>query len=171
MSAQLKITDADIIRDSVSKALSAIGVQFNAVYRGETTRDGGEKPWQCDEWACAFSRDKSGQESRAKPYRAQNTLPMPYYMGLGHRKSKFPKDHMLHSSKPTAPHAADLIYSIYMDDTRGATFEEWASNFGYDTDSRKAMDTYLDCQEQHNKAQRFFGRDVLSKLSRLVEGY
>jgi hypothetical protein len=48
-------------------------------------------------------------------------------------------------------------------------FEDWASEFGYDTDSRKAERIYMTCQEQGRQAARLV-RDpvVTAKLIELV---
>ena len=36
------------------------------------------------------------------------------------------------------------------------SFDDWCDNLGFDTDSRKALDTYLACQEQASKFRRTF---------------
>ena len=46
------------------------------------------------------------------------------------------------------------------------TFEDFCGNFGYDSDSRKALATYLAVQEEWRQVQRVFG-DVLEKLQEI----
>lgn len=47
-----------------------------------------------------------------------------------------------------SPNLADVLHSLLLDGEaffNGETFEEWASNFGYDTDSRKAEEIFKAC--------------------------
>lgn len=39
------------------------------------------------------------------------------------------------------------------------SFEEWCSDLGYDTDSRKAERTYKACEKQAHRAEGFFAPD------------
>jgi hypothetical protein len=47
------------------------------------------------------------------------------------------------------------------EDARGQSFEEWAENLGYDTDSRKAETIYLACQTAGTVARRILGTAAL----------
>lgn len=60
-----------------------------------------------------------------------------------------------------APTAADVL-SCLCSDARSAdrtTFEDWCSDLGYDTDSRKAEKIYLACVETNAKLHAFLGED------------
>lgn len=60
-----------------------------------------------------------------------------YYTGVGLRKH----------GKPNRPSLGDVLYALVMDaSAQGEDFEDWCYNFGYDTDSRKALELYLACQ-------------------------
>lgn len=65
-----------------------------------------------------------------------------------------------------APEAVDVIYSLAMDasvlDAGG--FEAWASDYGYDTDSRSAEATYRACLEIALKLRAALGDEGLAKL-------
>jgi len=39
------------------------------------------------------------------------------------------------------------------------TFSEWCSEFGYDSDSRKALATYDKCRRLGSRVRKFLGRD------------
>ena len=75
--------------------------------------------------------------------------------------------------KQIAPKFADVIYSLVMDseviDYEG--FEDWASNFGYDADSRSAEKTYRACLEIALKLRNGLGEEGLAKLREACEGY
>jgi hypothetical protein len=49
----------------------------------------------------------------------------------------------------------DVLYSLVMDSmAMDESFIDWCDNFGYDSDSRKALDIYLKCQENANKLKK-----------------
>lgn len=53
------------------------------------------------------------------------------------------------------PRVRDILHSLYMDySCSQGTFEDFCSNMGYDTDSRRALDTYLACQESGAKLRK-----------------
>ena len=53
------------------------------------------------------------------------------------------------------------MYCLIVDsEACSETFESWCSNFGYDTDSRKAMDTYLACQKNGEKLRKAGVTDI-----------
>ena len=58
----------------------------------------------------------------------------------------------------TKPDAADCLENLLCD-VSGETFADWCGNFGYDTDSRRALDTYLATQEQTAHVRRLLGSD------------
>ncbi len=71
-----------------------------------------------------------------------------------------PKPMVLYFSQGSAcdePTVEDVISCIQSDATHGATFEEWCSDFGYDTDSRQAMAIFQACVDQERRAERFLG--------------
>lgn len=51
------------------------------------------------------------------------------------------------------------------------TFESWASDLGYDTDSRKAEATYRACLETALKLRAALGEDGLAKLREAFQDY
>jgi len=59
------------------------------------------------------------------------------------------------------PAFADVLWCL-MGDCSGVgelTFEEWCDEYGMNTDSRKALDTYHACVETLPKLKRLLGRD------------
>lgn len=72
-----------------------------------------------------------------------------------------------------APDLIDVLYSLAVDseviDYSG--FEDWAENFGYDVDSRKAEKTYRDCLEIALKLRSMLGDDNIAKLREAYQDY
>lgn len=53
------------------------------------------------------------------------------------------------------PKLKDILYSLASDYSCASdSFEDFCANCGYDTDSRKALDTYLACQESGLKLRK-----------------
>lgn len=67
---------------------------------------------------------------------------------------------------PKAPSLSDVVAGLLLDtQCSEGTFEDFCGNFGYDTDSRKALETYLACQAAGSNLRRLLG----NKFERVVE--
>ena len=60
------------------------------------------------------------------------------------------------TDEPYGPLPFSVLNHIYLEDTRGASFEDWCADLEYDTDSRKALAAYLQCQEQTSRFKKAF---------------
>lgn len=71
------------------------------------------------------------------------------------------------------PNAIDVIYSLVTDSDvlNYSTFEDWASEFGYDPDSRKGEAMYRVCLEIALKLQNGIGAANLEKLREASQDY
>ncbi len=97
--------------------------------------------WQdADHWKCVLK----GAGSQMTVY---------FSMGYGH------------NGKP--PKAADILDCLASDAAgveNARDFEDWASEYGYDTDSRKAECTYHACEKSAAKLKRFLGESAYERL-------
>jgi hypothetical protein len=84
-------------------------------------------------------------------------------MGMNTRKT----------GKRIAPSFADVLYSLVMDAgvIDYGNFEEWASAFGCDIDSRTAEHTYRSCLEIALKLRNGIGEEALAKLREAFTDY
>lgn len=67
-----------------------------------------------------------------------------------------------------APSASEVLACLVMDAapfSHGISFEDWADEYGYDTDSRKAERIYKYCDEAADKLQAFLGRDLFAAVT------
>lgn len=160
------------IKNQVTDLLNQSGVNYSAVYRGERRGAfGGDQI--TDSWDVNFDKTGVGAQS------------FDFYTGLGLR-SPAPKNaygpaprrgtlawaKLENQRKPIAPHAADVLYSLVLDSSAcDQSFDHWCDEFGYDTDSRKALETYLACQENSNKLHKVFSGAQLEKLRELLQDY
>ena len=116
--------------------------------------------WQetADQWLCVI-----------------NGVSFDYYTGIGHRvksgfrtesgytfeemKRKNLSEEGIKSfckiSKPVSPRLDDLLHCLTSDaQASEQSFEDWCGDFGYDTDSIKALDTYRECQKIAGKLRK-----------------
>lgn len=71
------------------------------------------------------------------------------------------------------PLLRDVLYSLVLDSDviQYATFEDWAAEFGYETDSRKAEKTYTDCLAIALKLRALIGEKAIADLRELFNDY
>ena len=157
---------ANTIDQQVNKYLQSIGVAVSTVGRGETKRN----DWICDAWSVCFARN-----SKAETF--------DYFTGTGHRKvirglnatkypnAKFTKGYW-QVSIAQKPEPAGVINSILLDSSDcDESFNDWCSNFEYDTDSRKALETYLECQNNYNRFRKIFTQSEIEVLREMLQDY
>jgi len=71
-------------------------------------------------------------------------------------------------SKLPEPVLADVLHCLLSDSSAiGEAFTDWCSNLGYEADSRKALDTYLQCQENGVKLRNVIGYRLMCELAEL----
>lgn len=165
------MSDSATIRANVDSFLSNIGASLSFTYVGETIRD---NDWKCDEWRfCMARKDKQ-------------TMIDSYFTGLGHREKTalgklphtFRKGTLAYEAwektalKPKAPTAADVLRSLILDASAiDESFSDWCDNFGYDSDSIKALNTYNACCEIGKKLRKFFTRAEMETLREMMQDY
>ena len=71
------------------------------------------------------------------------------------------------------PDIKDVLYSLILDSNvlNYPEFEEWASDCGYETDSRKAESIYRDCLKNALKMRGSLGESLLAQLSEAFQDY
>jgi hypothetical protein len=149
--------NAQEIDTQVAEKLNSIFVDVEIKYVGETKRD----EWTCDQWQVKFKR---GAQSFKKEFDTQ------YYTGTGLRK-KVGKGYLA-QVKPVAPSAASILHSLLSDGQALETsFEYWCSDYGFDSDSISALNTYKACCEIGKKLNMFFNHEEREQLAKLVEEY
>ena len=102
--------------------------------------------WQHNRWAFTFApKDKDDKRSG---------VTLPFMTGM---------------SIQGTPKASEVIACAARDgmSTVGVSFEDWASEFGYDTDSRKAETIFKDCEGLLFKLQNLLTQDDIEHLAAL----
>lgn len=89
----------------------------------------------------------------------RSNMTIPFSMGSGHNGAE--------------PELADVLDCLASDaagyENSGASFEEWAGEYGYDTDSRRAEATFRAIAGQSEQLAAFLGQDAYKALLWEVE--
>jgi len=109
-----------------------------------------------DHWKCVLAR----RESTGKRYNARKdgtaiVARMTVYFSMGYG----------HNGK--APKVADVLDCLSSDASgfeNARSFEDWCSEYGYDTDSRKAEKTFKTVEHQAKRLSNFLGSDAFQTL-------
>ena len=81
-----------------------------------------------------------------------------YSMGIGHK-----------GKKPTMQQVLDCVASDAAGYEDSGSFEEWAMNYGYNPDSRKAEKIYLLVEQGSRELRTFLGNEAYESLLRETE--
>ena len=95
-------------------------------------------------WKCHITRRDNGKR------RSLTTI---FSMGSGH-----------HGAEPDLPSVLDCLASDAAGYANAQSFEDWAGDYGYDPDSRKAERTYKAVQRAAGKLETFLGPDLYETL-------
>lgn len=90
-----------------------------------------------------------------------------FHMGRGHGKPVKRSDGLVIRVIPPKPDAAEVLDSLRSDAQSvdcARDFEDWASDLGYDTDSRNAHAIWLACMELGRKLRFFLGAAAYEEL-------
>lgn len=112
-------------------------------------RDPNDWARNASHWNIALTREGFG----VKP-----TIYTEYSMGSAHKG---------------APNLADVMHSLHSDSrgVEGTTFESWAADYGYETDSRKAESIYRGCVSLNGQMRQLFTPEELDQLDILFSDY
>jgi hypothetical protein len=162
------------IENSVSTLIQTTTTIVNCVYQGEKKNGLGGQTTM-DKWNFLLTNGRTGLMG----------IDFDFYTGLGHRK--FPKGFIVDKTlnprciayaiqeknkKPIPPNVASMLHSLISDSSAcNESFSSWCDNFGYDSDSRKALSIYEACQENGDKQSKVFDRKTIEKLSELLQDY
>lgn len=90
------------------------------------------------------------------------TMRVDYYMGAAHvTKERRPfKNAYVIPGKPIPPDSGSVLSSLLLDASAcEQTFDDWCADLGYNSDSRKDLALYLECQESGKRLRTLLGAD------------
>jgi hypothetical protein len=172
-------------KSEIQALIDSIGIEYNAEFVPQwKSRNAGEKSPSLN-WTVTI---KKGNQS----------LSTDYMQGIGHLKNyqhgnrlvwyvdavklaantgkwnpniKYETQHF--TKDIPKPELIDVLYSLVLDSDviNHPSFEDWANEFGYDVDSRKAEKTYRECMQIALKLRAMLGNDNLEKLREAFQDY
>lgn len=141
--------NASEIETAVDELLSTAMVDYSATRIGERTTDN----WKHDLWHISFYRRG-----------LQKSCEFEFRTGIGHRSKK--------TGLAIRPKAAIVLHSITRDaSARNQSFPDWCADYGYDSDSIKALNTYNECCEAATKLRQVFKVEEIAKIAELTQDY
>ena len=148
-----EISDHKEAAEILAAEFAALGWHTTNVIGGHLAEDG--EGWKHYAWQVNF----------CPPCKAPVSLA--YKCGTAH---VYPKTaHFGIRGKPKPPAPAEVLACYCRDWTESnCAFDEWAANFGYDTDSRKAFSIYESCREAGPKLRALgLSREQLQRFADL----
>jgi hypothetical protein len=113
-------------------------VRMTPLYMGRHYKD----DWEADKWEVTVEYQR-------------RTMEIPYYMGTG--------------NGGVEPSTVEVLNSLFLDSAVGdMTFEDFCSEFGYNSDSRKSLKIYEECNENTESLRKVLGDDF-DEIARTVE--
>jgi len=106
-----------------------------------------DQDWPAYHYKVTLKRDKTYFGTRE---RRQMTLFFSMGIGLDH--------------EPETQDVLECLSSDCVSVENTQSFEDWASDLGYDMDSRKAYKTYKICQKQAERLECFLGKSLYNTL-------
>ena len=157
--------------EQVIGVLSNAGIKFNIIPAGSGLK---RDNWECDGWMIQLHKNNDNQMFE-------------YYTGIGHRKvSKYDKAYidrtykgsinhkheMAKHAKPVTPEICGIIYSLNLDSQAiDESFLNWCDNYGYDSDSIKALNIYNACCDNAKKYYSIVDRETREALEDVLVDY
>lgn len=190
---ELHYTDAAAVLVGIIKRLGlsveSTFVPFSASENAKPTAHNGGKPWRSLNWVCTINRTgmltprailegvtyaagvghcPAEKRKWDIPADKERAIALEIEQGRPARPSVMRRGQPMIApgSKMIEPDPLDVIGSLAMDSSvlDAGGFEDWAADYGYDTDSRKAEAIYRLAVEQSLKLQAAVGSPALEEL-------
>lgn len=162
---------------------SLFNFKWDIVYCGEGFSD----DWEYDKWLVTITKFKTINNGGA--IQGKVVEQFEYKTGLGHRylqpiaEQEVKRYKLRHGTQSYTratnncyyikqPQIAAIIHSLLLDAEAGnESFSNWCDNFGYDSDSISAFDTYQACEKIAKQLNNLFNREQLQTLRDLLQDY
>ena len=174
------------IETNVDNILSAAGVSYTASYHGVTISAWGSGA-SADSWLCTFSKGAAradfdyttGLGLRAPATAQQKETARWRFPGLTQndiaRRTLYGRrylEHVENLRRPKPPAAAGVLACLLQDaQSADQSFGDWCADYGYDEDSRKALETYMACQQPGRKLSGVLGAPTRAALADALADY
>ena len=181
------IVKAQPPNETEQKVIEYLNSQFNfawnIVYGGEGISD----QWSHDKWSITIGKNKTITNGGIKQNKVVEQFE--YKTGLGHRYLQPFAEREIRQNKynPRSiayaqavknswyikqPQVAAVLHCLLSDAEAGnESFSNWCDNFGHDSDSITAFNTYQACEKTAKQLNNLFNREQLQTLRDLLQDY
>lgn len=148
----------------MDEAIESLGIEFEY----KLVKDDFDGRQGSSHWKCTISRNGHSHTfdySQGCAYR--NFYGKPVKLAYGGERISVDRMNYLKATIPNNPDLKNVLYCLVSDaqSVDGVeSFEEWASELGYDTDSRKAERAYNACKDTFLKMHQMFDLEQLYEL-------
>lgn len=169
------------------KVIDYINSQFNFAWDISYCGEGISDQWPHDKWSITISKSKTITNGGIKQNKVIEQFE--YKTGSGHRYLQPSAERVIRQNKynPRSiayaqtianswyikqPQIAHVLYCLLSDAEAGnESFSNWCENFGYDSDSINAFNTYQACEKTAKQLNNLFNREQLRTLRDLLQDY
>lgn len=175
----------EIAENELKEMWETLGIESNVVKIGGAVK---ENNWACVEFRVTFKKGTNelnvpyylgtGFMDKIIGYKYKLTKEEQRIYELMQKRTIIREDCKKEFAKKSADIAARYtpaskakpweVFSRLIADMPDECFDDWCSNFGYDSDSIKAKETYDTCVKYGFEAKKFVSREVQEKLINLV---
>lgn len=163
---------------TVDQIIEGLGLTLTCKYNTNVVQD--PKNPQLN-WICTLSRGKrsfdvpyhqgsghiKGLPETKDTYLKKETIRIICETGYMHKLIENWQRPIIRKTRVAEPLLKDVLYCLCLDAQvlNCATFEEWANEYGYDQDSRKAEGIYRECIAQSLKLSNLIGSTTIESLN------
>lgn len=163
----------EAIENAVQTILDNAGILYAITYHGEK-QNALSGNSTMEEWGITLFKSNSSK------HKGQS---FEYFTGFEYRETVrgFKAVHMQNktsvsgpwrATKSKTPHIAGFLYSALLDmQASEESFNNWCDNFGYDSDSIKAFNTYQACNEVADKLKAVIPHACIAQLREALQDY
>ena len=179
----------------IADIIESAGVKVSVHSSAELVKDKDDDGWLHDVWTVVIDKPASGKSPMMVKYRTG----IGHRVGLGTMQTQKKQERLKDYKHPQkfiqanhfcweatnakrrhygdhqwlkVPKVSAVLHSLIMDAQAGSeTFEDFCSNYGYDTDSRRALEMYLECQKYGNELRRFFNGGHMADMEEILRDY
>lgn len=179
----------------IADIIESAGVKVSVHSSAELVKDKDDDKWLHDVWTVVIDKPASGKSPLMVKYRTgighrvslaalQKQKKQEQLKGYKHPQKFIKANHFCYevagARKGTfgdfqwlkVPKVSSVLHSLIMDAQAGSeTFEDFCSNYGYDTDSRRALEMYLECQKTSHDLRRFFNGGHMADMEEILRDY
>jgi hypothetical protein len=177
-------TETQDKRETLAEAMQRHGITVHAVWSQPRATPGWEQQGRFLQWQCTIRRggrailtaDYRAGIGHCPSYKQRMTQDIDeqvnFECGTGKTAKRWPSGRIT-AGAPILPDSVGVLYSLLSDASvlNFDSFEDWASDYGYESDSRKAETIYRACLDIALKLRNGLGEALMGELQEAAQYY